>query len=202
MADKISTKEKILHYAESLFTGKGYNSTTMRDISRAAKVNLALINYYFSSKEELYKELIKAKIKPKIEMLEKISESNNISPVDKFSKIFETYEIFYENNKNLPPLIAREVVSNTEISKWFHKNIIAKELKLIKKVFEEAQKSGIITDKFDPITIMYFCMGSMIFLLAGTDIASKTIGKEYTLRASIKEKIEIIKYLLMNGIKK
>lgn len=202
MADKISAKEKILRYAEILFIENGYSNTTMRDISRVAKVNVALINYYFSSKEELYKELISAKIKPKIEMLKKISESNNISPMDKFSKIFETYEVFYEKNKNLPPLIAREIVSNTDISKWFHKNIIAKELKLIKKVFEEAQKSGIITDKFDPITIMYFCMGSMIFLLAGTDIVHKTLGKEFTSRGSIKEKIESVKYLLINGIKK
>ena len=47
------TKRRILDAAESLMGEKGFTSTSMRDITAAAKVNLASINYHFGSKEAL-----------------------------------------------------------------------------------------------------------------------------------------------------
>ena len=46
--------EKILDCAESEFADRGYTATPLRRIAAAAKVNQALINYYFGSKERLY----------------------------------------------------------------------------------------------------------------------------------------------------
>lgn len=53
----MSTKKKILIAAAEEFAMKGYNGTTIRDICRRAKVNVALVNYHFRSKELLYKEM-------------------------------------------------------------------------------------------------------------------------------------------------
>ena len=47
----ISTEDKIKQAALKLFTKKGYAATRTRDISEAAGINLALLNYYFRSKE-------------------------------------------------------------------------------------------------------------------------------------------------------
>ena len=47
-------KEHIIRIAENLFFKKGFHLTTIRDISRKAKVNSSMISYYFNSKEELY----------------------------------------------------------------------------------------------------------------------------------------------------
>jgi len=47
-------KEHITRIAENLFFKKGFHLTTIRDISRKAKVNSSMISYYFNSKEELY----------------------------------------------------------------------------------------------------------------------------------------------------
>ncbi|HJO94606.1 MAG TPA: TetR/AcrR family transcriptional regulator [Victivallales bacterium] len=51
-ADK--TREKILKYALKLFAQKGYSATTVRDIAKAAKVNLNLIFHHFKSKRMLW----------------------------------------------------------------------------------------------------------------------------------------------------
>ncbi len=201
-SENLNVRERILCYAEKLFTEKGYSNTSIRDVCRAANANIALVNYYFNSKEELYKELIKTKTEPMLKRLKEISENDLISSKDKFSALFDVYEEFYEKNQNLPPLIAREIVTNTEISRWFHKNIIAKELRLIKKIFEDAQREGIITDRYDPVTLMNFSMGAIMFILAGTNMVHKVLGKEFMVRGTIREKIENIRELLMNGIKK
>ena len=53
--DKVTTEQKIIRAADNLFTQKGYAATKTREIADEAGVNLALLNYYFGSKENLYK---------------------------------------------------------------------------------------------------------------------------------------------------
>ncbi len=48
------TEIKIKTAAKSLFLEKGYRATTTRDISKESEINLALLNYYFTSKKKLF----------------------------------------------------------------------------------------------------------------------------------------------------
>ncbi len=50
----ISTEEKIKLAARTVFMRKGYAATRTRDIAEESGLNLALINYYFRSKENLF----------------------------------------------------------------------------------------------------------------------------------------------------
>ena len=50
-------RERLLNEAEALFSEKGYNAVTVREISAAADCNLASINYYFGNKKNLYLEV-------------------------------------------------------------------------------------------------------------------------------------------------
>jgi len=47
------TKDRILDAAERLFADHGFPATSLRDITNAADVNLAAVNYHFGSKEAL-----------------------------------------------------------------------------------------------------------------------------------------------------
>lgn len=49
-----ATKTRILDAAEQLFADHGFANTSMRDITAAAEVNLAAVNYHFGSKESLF----------------------------------------------------------------------------------------------------------------------------------------------------
>src|SRR5690606_27078812 len=49
-----STEEKIKNAARTVFHKKGYAATRTRDIAEEAGINLALLNYYFRSKEKLF----------------------------------------------------------------------------------------------------------------------------------------------------
>ena len=52
-----STRESILDTAEALFAQQGHDGTSMRQITGAAGVNLASVNYHFGSKESLVQVL-------------------------------------------------------------------------------------------------------------------------------------------------
>lgn len=47
-------ERKIVEAARAAFLEKGYLGTSMRDIAKAADVNVAMVNYYFRSKDKLF----------------------------------------------------------------------------------------------------------------------------------------------------
>lgn len=53
----MTTKEKVLIAASEEFAVKGYHAATIRDICEMAGVNIAAVNYHFSSKETLYQKV-------------------------------------------------------------------------------------------------------------------------------------------------
>jgi AcrR family transcriptional regulator len=57
-AARNKTRDKILHAACKTFAKYGYMATTTRMICSEAQVNVALINYHFHTKAELYKTVI------------------------------------------------------------------------------------------------------------------------------------------------
>lgn len=58
------TKEQILRAAEVLFAREGFANTSMREITDAADVNIAAVNYHFGSKERLLIEILDRIVAP------------------------------------------------------------------------------------------------------------------------------------------
>lgn len=57
-----STRARILDAAEVLFSERGYAGTVVRDITCAAGVNVASVNYHFQGKRNLYLEVFRRRI--------------------------------------------------------------------------------------------------------------------------------------------
>lgn len=58
--DPVTTRQKILTAATEVFAEHGFREATTREICAKAMVNVALVNYYFHSKAELYKAVVAA----------------------------------------------------------------------------------------------------------------------------------------------
>jgi AcrR family transcriptional regulator len=58
------TKERLLDVAEALFMEHGFEATTLRAITAAARVNLAAVNYHFGSKEVLFQAVLTRRLDP------------------------------------------------------------------------------------------------------------------------------------------
>lgn len=59
------TKERLLSEAEALFAKRGYDAVSVREITAAAKCNLAAVNYHFGNKQNLYLEVFRARWVPR-----------------------------------------------------------------------------------------------------------------------------------------
>jgi AcrR family transcriptional regulator len=58
----VSTKERILASAEALFAQRGFEGASLRQLTAAAGVNLAAVNYHFGSKDKLVEEVFKRRL--------------------------------------------------------------------------------------------------------------------------------------------
>ena len=64
------TRERILDEAEALFALKGYHAVSVREITGAARCNLAAVNYHFGSKQNLYLEVYRQRWLPRAERVQ------------------------------------------------------------------------------------------------------------------------------------
>src|SRR6478752_3282958 len=75
-AASADTKTRILDVAEGLFMEHGFKATSLRQLTSAAGVNLAAVNYHFGSKEELFQSVLTRRLDPmnqeRIELLERL----------------------------------------------------------------------------------------------------------------------------------
>jgi AcrR family transcriptional regulator len=109
-----TTEEKIRNAALKLFTQKGFAATRTRDISEEAGINLALLNYYFRSKEKLFElvmgELLRGFIKGMLEIL-----NDTETSIDEKVEIFVTrYTELLIQQPDIPLFIFHEMKMNPE----------------------------------------------------------------------------------------
>ncbi|MEO8779624.1 MAG: TetR/AcrR family transcriptional regulator [Rhodanobacter sp.] len=57
-----STRDRILGAAEALFARRGFDGASLRQLTAAAGVNLAAVNYHFGSKEKLVEEVFRRRL--------------------------------------------------------------------------------------------------------------------------------------------
>ncbi|HZL72408.1 MAG TPA: TetR family transcriptional regulator [Planctomycetota bacterium] len=56
------TRERLLDAAERLLAAKGFEATSVRDVTAKAKANLAAVNYHFGSKEALVRAVFERRL--------------------------------------------------------------------------------------------------------------------------------------------
>ena len=61
-AAHFSTRERILGAAETLFARHGFAGASLRQVTAAANVNLAAVNYHFGSKDNLIEEVFRRRL--------------------------------------------------------------------------------------------------------------------------------------------
>lgn len=139
--EKTDKREHILLIAEELFAEKGFDGTSVRDIAQLASVNLAMISYYFGSKENLLKELIEDRFSTSISALEERTNDQLQSPWEKIEWIIDFYVERIINNSRFHNILSQEY--NTGRSKEIKElitNIKMQNLERIKKIIAEGQR--------------------------------------------------------------
>ena len=133
-----TTEEKILEAASEVFTEKGFSGTRTRDIAEKAGINLALLNYYFRSKEKLFEQVMKIKVVLLFGKIFPILSNEKTSLEEKIDLASEKYFEILSKNPNLPLFVISEIQKkNSNITKIIPVNKIFENSVIIKQIKEK-----------------------------------------------------------------
>ncbi len=198
----MSTKNKILDAAERLFADKGFNGTSLREITSQAEVNLAAVNYHFGSKKELIKAVMSRymnELSPRLEtaLSDLCQVEKQPSLTDVFSAFVEpllALNEFQENGtSNFLQLLGRGYTDSQGFLRWFlttsYPKVIDNFVAAVHKAYPELSAE-------DMFWRLHFTMGTIVFTMASSDalidIAKSDFDKKIDIAGVIKQVIPYV----------
>lgn len=168
-----SAEERIKEAAHLLFTRNGYDAVKTRDIAKEAGINLALLNYYFRSKEKLFEIVMQENMKEFFVSIIQIINDETTSIQQKIEKLVDKYIEILLKNPELPVFVMLHMRNNptrSELQGKFRESFLIKQIQAAIKNNEIAP--------VDPINIIINLVGLTIFPFIGrpmlTNINSMT----------------------------
>jgi len=162
-----STEEKIKNAARVIFHSKGYAATRTRDIADEAGINLALLNYYFRSKEKLFDMIMLESLQGFRQSLAGVFNNEKTSLENKIETLVSNYIDLLIDQPDIPLFVLSELRTNPQklVSKMNGKEFLLNSSFI--KQFQQAVKEG----KIAPIHPLHFIMnliGMVVFPFVGS----------------------------------
>jgi AcrR family transcriptional regulator len=134
---------QIMETAEVLFAEKGFNGTSVRDIADRAQVNLAMISYYFGSKEKLLEALFTYRGEAIKLKLESMIGNKKMSAIEKMNMLIDHYIGKIMSQQCFSRIMAREqVVNHTGVTGKLIVEMKKRNQELVSRLIHEGQKKG------------------------------------------------------------
>lgn len=171
------TKSRILDAAESLFMEHGFEATSLRQLTAAAGVNLAAVNYHFGSKEELFQAVLTRRLDPmnqeRIDLLARYEREAGARPLT-CERILSAMLIpalrlsrdERRGGKNFLRVLGRAYADPAPFIRNF---LSAQYAEMIGRFKEAFQKALPHLTKQELTWRLHFVMGALSYTLAGTD---------------------------------
>jgi AcrR family transcriptional regulator len=141
-----------------LFGEKGFDGTSVRDIAQQAQVNLAMISYYFGSKEKLLESLLE--MRANYTILEALNKDETLSPWQKVDRVIEFYVDKIMRNLCFHNIMQQGNQAQSEEIREYITNIKLKNFEQLKEIILDGQKKQIFRNVDIEMTVGSF-MGTI-----------------------------------------
>jgi AcrR family transcriptional regulator len=175
--NELSTEDRIKQAAKALFQEKGYSGTRTRDIAERSGINLALLNYYFRSKQKLFELVMLETIQQFFGTLPQYLNNPETSLDEKIQLLSRRYIDFLKTEPDLPLFILSEIRHNASglIEKMNLNEVVFKSV-LAKQYAEAMGRTEVDTKEIymliiNPLSLIIFPFVArpMVMALTGLD---------------------------------
>ena len=166
-----TTKEKIIEAARKLFTQQGYTAIKTRDIAKEAGINLALLNYYFRSKENLFEIVMKENFTQFIKGISELVNNEETSINKKIELLVANYIEMLSLNPDMPLFVlshSKEKPQLMKVRETFMNSVFMKQV-------QQEVKAGKIAP-INPANLVMNIIGLTIFPFIGRRIIQNSNG--------------------------
>ncbi len=172
-------KAHIINVAEALFSEKGFEGTSIRDLSTRAEINIAMVNYYFGTKEKLFEALINDRVDYKKEEMDELVKDKSQNAVQKISQLIDLYveKIFHNTRFNVVMQREASLLQRTDLTNKISEALMST-VNNIRKVVTEGQKGGLFKDGIDVDMCILIIMGAVSQVTYNRLIAEKVLKSD------------------------
>jgi TetR/AcrR family transcriptional regulator len=155
-----TTEKKILDAAKIVFLEKGFDGARMQEIADEAKINKALLHYYFRSKDKLFDAIFQEAFQQFLPHIAEIMMTEK-TLFEKLEIFVDSYITMLSNNPHLPSFVMHEINRNPErIVKIIKGSGIKPEY--LEKAIQKEVKAGVIMP-IKPIHLIVNIIGMCLF---------------------------------------
>jgi len=187
----------ILETAETLFAEHGYEGTSVRKLARKAHINVAMISYYFGSKEKLFQALMEYRAGASHEQLKELNQEAS-DPLIKIEKLVDLYVDKIFDNHRFHKILQREIALQQR-SKMHDVivDILMGNMNEIRKIIEDGQRKKIFR-KVDIECTIATLVGTISQVTKSSLLACKMINLDPETNSIFdkKNKIRVKKHLV------
>lgn len=175
--DKIDKKDYILDVAERIFSEKGFDGASTRLISGEAGVNMAMLNYYFGSKEGLFLAIFERKIASFQNIMQNLGNDTSISAWDKMQTYIEMYGDKVVNSNCFQKLLYREMSMNrgNDLSNKL-REMLMRNVAEVSKIIHEGITNGEFKKDIDVSMVIATLYGTKNYIINTPLMSSALLG--------------------------
>jgi TetR/AcrR family transcriptional regulator len=148
MPENNSKEKEILEAARNRFAHYGYSKVTMEEIAFDVEMGKASLYYYFPTKEDLFKSVIKKEQDLFVEEIENLL-NKNFTAGQKLKQYVSKRLEYFQQLVNLGTLNLHSVIDIRSVFKELLKAFEAQEIILIQKIIEEGKTKGEFDNKLN-----------------------------------------------------
>jgi AcrR family transcriptional regulator len=199
---------QILTTAEGLFSSKGYDGTSVRDIAEEAGVNIAMISYYFGSKEKLMEALFEQRTNHVKFQIETLLQDESMAPLEKIGRIVDDYiQRVMEKQNFFKIMVCEQVINKNPAIIALIYNLKKRNTEEISKLIKDGQEKGAFKKNVDAMLIMNTVIGNITQMMLSLDYYQEFHGLQAIPKDQFHEQIKqklsdhikvLIKALLSN----
>lgn len=175
--DKTDKKDHILDVAERVFADKGFDGASTRLISGEAGVNMAMLNYYFGSKEGLFLAIFERKIAHFQSILQNLGNNENFGPWEKMETYIELYGDKIVSNNCFQKLLYKEMVMDrgNELSDKL-REMLLKNVGEVERILKEGINTGVFREDIDIPMVIAAIYGTKNYIINTPLMATSLLG--------------------------
>ena len=171
-------KDRILEVAEELFAEKGFEGTSVRELARKARVNVAMISYYFGSKEELFASLVEHRAGLMREKLQLIHREEATDPMKKMDELIDYYVDKVTSNNRFSRILHRELsLQQRSDMHMAIADILLRNTNEIKRILQEGIAKKIFRT-IDVEMLMATLFGTTLQATSSKELVCRLIGAD------------------------
>lgn len=136
--------QALIDAALAVFSRVGFAAAKMDQVAKEADVSKGTVYLYFESKEQLFEDMVKAKMTPMLDAFEATVARSDVSATDRLVAHLRHFytKVLNSDRRQITRLIIAEGPNFPHLAEYYHTHILSRGQAMIRTIIEQGMASG------------------------------------------------------------